>query len=339
MDGERETHEDIAIALRLLREETGYPPYAEIVRRIARQRIREGVNPEKARPARTTVYDAFKLGRSRLNPQLIGEIATALGEDDDAVHRWRERCHQAHAGQRHAESVTTAQDTVSGTSGKVHALRDPLSGDATPTSSARAFTRIVLIIAICCAVNSAGFFLSEFLQMPLFLDMIGTAFAAMVLGPWLGVAAAIAYHLIGLPIVGLHSLAMLPVSIVGALLWGYGVQRFRLASTLSRYLLLNVIVGFACTLLAVPSIFTFYGGEVRHSSAFLIDEFLALGMAAVVAVALANFAISLFDKLVTGFIALAMIDVMKNRPRFITEADRRLSHMPSIVGGQISSTT
>src|SRR5699024_6154170 len=66
--------------LRELRERVGQPSYAEVARRIAARRVDNGVEEFAAMPARTTVYDAFRLGRSRMDPVLIRDIARARGD-------------------------------------------------------------------------------------------------------------------------------------------------------------------------------------------------------------------------------------------------------------------
>src|SRR5699024_1851196 len=101
---------DIVTDLRELRVNAGVVTYAEIARRIGGHRGRfngEGVNDA---PARSTVYDAFRSGRSRLNAELVGEIARALGEDEQSVHQWRVRCYQAQA----SSERTVERDPVRG---------------------------------------------------------------------------------------------------------------------------------------------------------------------------------------------------------------------------------
>lgn len=76
------TLDELAIALSALRAEAGSPSYAEIARRIA---VRGG-----GEPAKVTVYDCFRQGRRRIDPDLIGRIVRALGEDAATAETWRE---------------------------------------------------------------------------------------------------------------------------------------------------------------------------------------------------------------------------------------------------------
>ncbi|MGW9628604.1 hypothetical protein [Microbacterium sp. NPDC055521] len=65
--------------------------YAEIGRRIGEQRMDRGVADAAAFPPRSTVYDAFRAGRTRMDPVLLHDIVTALGAREDEAQRWVER--------------------------------------------------------------------------------------------------------------------------------------------------------------------------------------------------------------------------------------------------------
>ncbi|MGB9034947.1 MAG: hypothetical protein WCC45_10560, partial [Paeniglutamicibacter sp.] len=71
VDAPMGAYDEIAQDLQQLRFAAGDVSYAEIVRRIAAHRERNGVDAGNARPARTTVYDAFRTGRTRVNPHLV----------------------------------------------------------------------------------------------------------------------------------------------------------------------------------------------------------------------------------------------------------------------------
>lgn len=66
------------------------PSFAEIAVRVGDLRRARGMDARAARPARSTVYDALRRGRRRLDPELIGDIAEALGATDPDA--WRRRC-------------------------------------------------------------------------------------------------------------------------------------------------------------------------------------------------------------------------------------------------------
>ncbi|MGW5050408.1 tetratricopeptide repeat protein [Actinokineospora sp. NPDC004072] len=77
--------------LAALRRWAGAPSYAEIARRVAAARRARGV-PET--PGRVTVYDCFRPDRTRVDVELLVDIAVALGADGQ---RWRQ-AHRAALG-------------------------------------------------------------------------------------------------------------------------------------------------------------------------------------------------------------------------------------------------
>ncbi|WP_143556806.1 hypothetical protein [Serinibacter salmoneus] len=69
----------IAAELRGMRLAAGDPSFGEITARIARLRGERGSSAWGARPGRVTVYDAFRDGRRRVDPELVADITLALG--------------------------------------------------------------------------------------------------------------------------------------------------------------------------------------------------------------------------------------------------------------------
>lgn len=98
----------VAEGLQQWRKKDGDPSYGEIAARITAARMRGGASQAAAHVGRTTVYDVFRLGRTRINHELAREIATVLG-----------------AGPNEVEALLTAPPTRTGTSGP--------SGPSSPT--------------------------------------------------------------------------------------------------------------------------------------------------------------------------------------------------------------
>src|SRR5699024_8773403 len=90
-----------------LRTNAGVVPYAEIARRIGRRRERAGNQGPSHVPARSTIYDAFRSGRRRLDAELVGDIVIALGEDEQSAQAWKKRCFSVQAAnERRARSAS-----------------------------------------------------------------------------------------------------------------------------------------------------------------------------------------------------------------------------------------
>ncbi len=82
------TFDQIAGDLQARRAAAGSPSYAEIALRIARIRELRGGAEAHSRPARTTVYDAFREGRRRMDTALVLDIVRALGASEAEVDEW-----------------------------------------------------------------------------------------------------------------------------------------------------------------------------------------------------------------------------------------------------------
>ena len=92
------------------------------------------------------------------------------------------------------------------------------SGSKIPT------TLLVTVIPVTVALNIVGGIIASALRLPVYLDMIGTAVAAIVLGPWWGALVGLLTNSGSALISGPTSLPFALVNIVGALIWGYGVR-------------------------------------------------------------------------------------------------------------------
>lgn len=298
----------IAADLRQLRAAAGHPSFSELVRSIGRLRQDRGVAAEVSRPGRTTVYDAFRPGRRRIDADLVADIVLALGGTEPEAQRWRERCHAARGGAAAAHVVQTPLEPAA----EPHTPAEPKPAD---TVLGRWLpgrpTLVVLVVAV--VLNLLGRILVDTLQMSLHLDMVGTALAAVVLGPWQAVVVAIASSVLGMTVNGTVSLAFLPVNVVGGLIWGYGVHRLGLGRSVLRFFALTVVTAVACTLVAVP-ILLMLGGSVGHAGEDRLLEMLSHPLRYVpAAVLLSNLLLSLADKLISGFCALAVMEASPTR--------------------------
>ncbi|WP_426309943.1 tetratricopeptide repeat protein [Cellulosimicrobium sp. E-16] len=79
--------DELAARLRALRTWAGDPSYTEIARRVGALRTARGVPAAEARPGRVTVYDVFRAGRTRLDVDLLADVAQVLGDTRPAG--WR----------------------------------------------------------------------------------------------------------------------------------------------------------------------------------------------------------------------------------------------------------
>ncbi len=308
-NGEAESFDRIARDLRELREAAGPVSFAELVRRIADLRIGRGVSAAAAIPARSTVYNAFQSGRSRMDPALLRDIVLALGQSEEEAVQWVQRT-------RHARKIERA--SVAEPSGSA-----PRPGsDAQPARRLPALPVLLLLLGLVVCNHASHWFLAAPLDLPVYLDMVGTAVASIALGPWYGVAVAIATGLTG-PMFEPGIMAFTLVNVTGALVWGYGVRRFRFGHDILSFFVLSLLAATACSLVATPILVAIRGGA--YGAIGRISESLQeAGMPFIAATFTSNLSTSILDKLLTGFIALAIFAVIRSRMRLSAK------HMPLI---------
>jgi energy-coupling factor transport system substrate-specific component len=169
---------------------------------------------------------------------------------------------------------------------------------------------IALVLFIGVIVNVVPHVFSVTLfgtHFPLFMDMIGTAIVALVLGPLWAVLVGVLSALITLPIVQLGALPLLftPVVIIGALAWGLGIHRFKMGTTLLRFITLNLLVGAICTATAVIIVFATLDGQTLMPVAeHMADSVVTMGVPRFMAVLFTNLTLSVADKMLAGIVAL-----------------------------------
>ena len=332
------TLDEFAAALQERRLRAGAPSYAQIAGRIMAERQRRGMSEAAAQVARSSVYDVFRIGRRRVNADLVAEIVRALGGDAGEAAMWRDRCIRVQFGAARAEETVPAtapaapvpprdsepdrEPVPDGRRPHVHGaprrraadrIESPAGFGASLGPDRTIAERIgatpefaVLVMVAAVSVNVIGGVLANRFDSVLFLDTIGTAAAALLLGPWRGAA-------VGLLSNAVSALIMLPETIVfgvvnaaAGLAWGYGAKWWHADRTLGRFLALSLLVAGLCTVLGTPLNMLMYQGHLLHSN---------LSGAEVIegawrAVAAINLSVSLCDKLVSGLLAYLAVTVI-----------------------------
>jgi len=273
--------DELARDLQQLRLEAGAISYAELATRITQLRESRGMSHAAAKVARSSVYDVFRPGRKRVNAELVGEIVRALGGGEEDVAAWQLRTAAARG-----EAVQPHGRVVGGKPSR----------------------NVALAFLLCVAAVGLSQFLNfsvTALQVPIYLDMVGTALAAFAFGPWVGAAVGVATNLTGNLMHGDFSgWGFAFVQIAGAVVWGYGFRRWFGRSRL-RFLLLNVVTAVVCSVVAVAVIQIFFGGVTNLSSVAALESAAAqLGTGLWGALFSVNMLTSLADKLISGYLAL-----------------------------------
>ncbi|MFN2145628.1 MAG: ECF transporter S component, partial [Anaerolineales bacterium] len=176
-------------------------------------------------------------------------------------------------------------------------------------------TYVVALVPVAIALNIVGGQINSALHLPIFLDMIGTAVVAIVLGPWWGALVGAITNIVSSFISGPISLPFAACNVVGALVWGYAHQWGWMRKQWS-FFLVNIAVAFFVSLTAVPIYVFIFGGATGHFSDLMTAAFVGMGQNLIVSVFSSNILVSLADKIIAGYVALAIIEAL---PTNLTE--------------------
>lgn len=171
-------------------------------------------------------------------------------------------------------------------------------------------TLVVTLVPVAAALNIVGGTINGALNLPTFLDMIGTCVSAIVLGPWWGAVVGVITNVGGSLINGPIGIPFALVNVAGALVWGYGVRSWGLGGSTIRYFFLNVLVSLAVSAVAAPIVVFVFGGATGHSSDAITAAFAQAGQDLITAVFASNVIVSLADKIISGYVGLAIIQAL-----------------------------
>jgi energy-coupling factor transport system substrate-specific component len=170
-------------------------------------------------------------------------------------------------------------------------------------------TYVVALVPVAAALNIVGGYINTALKLPIFLDMIGTAVVAIVLGPWWGALVGAVTNIVNSFISGPISLPFAACNVMGALVWGYAHQWGWMKKAWS-FFVVNVAVAFFVSLTAVPIYVFIFGGATGHFADLMTAAFLGMGQNLLVSVFSSNILVSLADKIIAGYVALAIIEAL-----------------------------
>jgi len=170
-------------------------------------------------------------------------------------------------------------------------------------------TFVVAIVPVAAALNIVGGYINSALKLPTFLDMIGTMVTAVVLGPWWGALVGAITNIVASFISGPISLPFAVVNVAGGLVWGYAHRAGWMKKNWS-FFLVNILVAFVSTLFATPIYVFIFGGATGHFSDVMTAAFLAMGDQLIVSVFKSNILVSLADKIIAGYVGLAIIEAL-----------------------------
>ena len=169
----------------------------------------------------------------------------------------------------------------------------------------------ILIIPVCVAVKFVGGQLAGLLKLPMYLDTIGTIFASLLCGPWVGaVAGGLTNVVTG--IANPTNFAFIPVNIIAGLVTGF-LARKNMFNKTWKWLLSMFIMAWVSIIVSAPIVVLVYGGVTGGGTSLITAAALAAGANIWAAFFGTEGVFQVLDRIISFLICWAVIKVIPTR--------------------------
>lgn len=169
----------------------------------------------------------------------------------------------------------------------------------------------ILIIPIAVAVNFVGGQLASLLKLPMYLDTIGTIFAAMLCGPWVGAVAGTLTNVVT-GIANPVNFAFIPVNLLAGLVTGF-LARGNMFSNWWKWIISMVIMAITSIASAAPIVVLVYGGVTGGGTSLITAAAMAAGANIWAAVIGTEGIFTVLDRVISFMIGWLVIRVIPDR--------------------------
>jgi energy-coupling factor transport system substrate-specific component len=169
----------------------------------------------------------------------------------------------------------------------------------------------ILIIPIAVAVNFVGGQLASLLKIPLYLDTIGTIFASLLAGPWIGALSGALTNVVT-GIANPVNFAFIPVNVAVGLVTGF-LARGKWFSTWWKWIISIILMSLASIIVAAPIVVILFGGVTGSGSSVITATLLGAGANIWVAVIGTDGLFNLIDRIISFGISWLVIKVLSDR--------------------------
>ena len=187
-----------------------------------------------------------------------------------------------------------------------------MTTSGTPASTPLFTTRALVLMAIGVALNMALGQVASLVNLPLFLDSLGTMVVAVLCGPIIGgltgLITNLLWGLISSPTAAFFSPVALTIGVVAGLLARAGMFR-----TIWQAAISGAIIAVALAFVAVPIRIYLFGGVTGSGADFLTAYLLQVGQSLFGSVIVTVITANLADKIVTAILAWLIIRGLPER--------------------------
>ena len=169
----------------------------------------------------------------------------------------------------------------------------------------------LLIIPVGVAVNFVGGQLASILKLPMYLDTIGTIFAAMLCGPWVGaVTGGLTNVVTG--IANTVNFAFIPVNVIAGLVTGF-LARKQMFSVWWKWLISMFVMAWVSIIVSAPIVVLVYGGVTGGGTSIITAAAMAAGANIWAAFFGTEGVFQVLDRIISFLICWAVIKVIPPR--------------------------
>lgn len=168
----------------------------------------------------------------------------------------------------------------------------------------------LLIIPVGVAVNFVGGQLASILKLPMYLDTIGTIFAA-ICGPWVGaVTGGLTNVVTG--IANPVNFAFIPVNVIAGLVTGF-LARKQMFSVWWKWLISMFVMAWVSIIVSAPIVVLVYGGVTGGGTSIITAAAMAAGANIWAAFFGTEGVFQVLDRIISFLICWAVIKVIPPR--------------------------
>ncbi len=173
-------------------------------------------------------------------------------------------------------------------------------------------TRTLVLISAAVVINIVAGQIVRMLNIPLYLDSVGTVLVAVLAGPLAGGIAGGVTNLIWGLILTPVAAAFIPVAIVTGLCAGW-LARAGMFKTWPRAIVSGVLIAIPTTLVSIPIIVFMFGGVTGGGPDYAVAYLAAVGSSIIKSVAFSNLGVNTVDKALTALVAFVVISRLPMR--------------------------
>lgn len=173
-------------------------------------------------------------------------------------------------------------------------------------------TRAIALIPIAIGINYVGKTFAHALNLPLYLDVIGTIFAAVLAGPWVGGVAGFATNIIYGLTLKPRSAFFAPLNLAIGLYVGY-LSMKGMMKEWWKVLVTGFTLAIVCAAVSSIIVTTFFGGVAGSGVDLVLALMLATGQKFYSAVFTSRVFVELADKILAVYITWLAVKALPGR--------------------------